>query len=180
MQITKREDQIILGTILGGSSIVQPSKGKHCYLSMRGKHGIWLEYKALQLAKFASSAPFTKETTNRWHSLCLPIFDKYKQMFWKDGKRSLKLDFLEGFWDVGLAVWFGDCGKYQNGKVVLNTHIWGEKGSKIVADYFNLCQWPANVVKDRKYFRVKIDAEASVQYIKTIRPELPDAFFKTG
>jgi len=111
----------------------------------------------------------------------LPVFDKFKDKFWdKNNNRYLKLENLDGFHDLCLAIWFGDCGKYKNGKVTLNTHIWGEKGSKIIADYFNLCQWPANVVKDRKYFRVRLDAEASVQYMKTICHELPKNFFIVG
>lgn len=157
---------------MGGSSIVQPKKGKHCYLSMRDKRVKWLEYKAFQLARYASPEPFTIERTNRWHSLCLPIFDGFRTQFYRDGKRYLNLDSLN-FWDVGLAVWFGDCGRFENGKVILNTHIWGEEGSSIIVKYFELCGWPAEVFKDRKYFRVRLERESSVHFMQTIAHQLP-------
>ena len=169
---TKREQQIIAGTILGGSSIVLSPKGKHCYLSMRGKDGKWLEFKAFELNRFSSFAPFTKEATNRWHSLCYPIFDDYRNIFYRDNKRVLDLNALESLWSTGLAIWFGDAGKFKNGKVIMNTHIWGERGSEIIAEYFRLCMWQAKVTKDRNYFRVHINREDSVSFMKTVMPEL--------
>ena len=69
--------QTIAGAILGGSSLVKPKHGKHHYLSMRGKDAEWLEFKTNILTNFASQEPFTKEKTNRWHSLCFPVFDQF-------------------------------------------------------------------------------------------------------
>jgi hypothetical protein len=172
MEPTKREYQVILGTIMGGSSIIRPKKGKHCYLSMRDKRAHWLEFKAQQLSRFASSEPFTVEKTNRWHSLAYPIFDEFQEKFYKNGKRFLDIENLI-FWDVGLSVWFGDVGKFVGGQVILNTHIWGEKGSETLAQYFEFCQWPAEVFKDRTYYRLRLHREASVHFMNTIMPHLP-------
>jgi hypothetical protein len=168
----QREYQIILGTILGGSSIIKPNKGKHCYLSMRDKRGNWLEHKSFQLARYASPKPFTIEATNRWHSLCHPVFDEFRIKFYNDGKRHLEIDHLD-FWDVGLAVWFVDAGQYSKNRVIINTHVWGEENSEKIVEYFNFCDWPAKLTKDRNHFRVQLESEASVRFMKTVIPEIP-------
>ena len=172
MKVNTRDYQIILGTIMGGSSIVKSKGGKHCYLSMRDRNGKWLEHKAFQLAHYASPEPFIINKTNRWHSLCHPIFDEFKIKFYKNEKRHLEIDNLT-FWDLGLAIWFGDSGKFENGSVIINTHIWGKTGTETIKKYFELCNWSAEIFKDRKYFRIKLAKEASIHFMKTINHQLP-------
>ena len=169
----KRHWQLVAGTILGGSSLIKPKNGKHYYLSMRGKNGKWLEYKANWLMNFASLEPFTKEKTNRWHSLCFPVFDQFTDIFYKDGKRHLNAEQLSTqLWDFALMVWYGDCGNYD-GQLTLNTHIWGEQGSVAIVEYFALCGWEAEIIKDRTYYRVRLDKDSSLRFFQTIQHELP-------
>jgi hypothetical protein len=165
---TKRHWQLIAGTILGGSSLIKSKKGKHYYLSMRGKDAKWLEYKAQWLNDFSSSTPFTEEKTNRWHSLCSPVFDQFQDLFYKDGKRYLDVEVLSQLWDFGLMIWYRDCGKY-NKEITFNTHVWGESGSQTIVYYFELCGWNSKIIKERTYFRVKLDKESSIKLFKTIQ-----------
>ena len=46
------QKQILLGTILGGSSIIKPERGKNCYLAMRDYDQEWLSYKIELLKDF--------------------------------------------------------------------------------------------------------------------------------
>ena len=171
--LSQREKQIIIGTILGGSSIVKPQRGKHCYLAMRAIHGEWLEYKAFQLSKFASDKPFSIEKTNRWRSLCYPVFDEFRDMFYEDGKRKLRLDVLEGLHDIALAMWFGDSGKYERETATINTHIWGEAGSLTLIEYFKLIDYSAEIFLERKKFRVRLNKKSSKKLIELTSPHLP-------
>ena len=164
----KAHAQLILGTILGGSSLVKPKNGKHYYLSMRDKNGEWLEYKAAWLKDFASLEPFTKEKTNRWHSLCFPVFDQFVPLFYREGKRYADIDTLSKLMDFGIMIWFGDCGKYINGEIVLNTKIWGE-GAKVIQEYFSLCGWNSQIIKNK----VVLNHASSLKFLKTIEREMP-------
>jgi sugar O-acyltransferase (sialic acid O-acetyltransferase NeuD family) len=85
---------LIIGTILGGSSIIKPQKGKNCYLSMRDKDLTWLKFKADQLKDLTSQSPLTIEKTNRWHSVCYPIFNEFYKMFYDGKDRIIKIDNL--------------------------------------------------------------------------------------
>ena len=171
--ITVRQREIIISTILGGSSIVKPAKGKNCYLSMRSKNNLWLEYKGRELQILASPAPFTIESTFRWHSLCYPLFAEFQEMFYRKGERRLDGKILDPLRDVGLAIWFGDCGHYLKGHVTLNTHIWGESGSKVIKKYFQCLGYKPEITKERGCFRVRLDKASSETYLRLIVPQLP-------
>lgn len=175
-KITTRQSQIISGTILGGSSIVKPTKGKNCYLSMRSKDGLWLDYKARELKSLASLEPITIEKTNRWHSLCYPIFTKFREEFYKGKERKLRLENLELLQDIGLAMWFGDCGKWRDNNVILNTNIWGEKGSKIIKKYIECCGWKCEIFEERGGCRVSMEEQSSRDFLEIIVPQLPGFF----
>jgi len=171
--ISIRQRETILGTILGGSSIIKPTKGQNCYLSMRSKNNLWLEYKARELQVLASSAPFTVEKTYRWHSLCYPLFLNFHALFYHKGKRRLSCKVLDPLHDMGLAIWFADCGSYLKGRVTLNTHIWGENGSKEVCKYFRHLGYKPELIQQRDCLRVRLDETSSEMYMKLITPQLP-------
>ena len=173
-EVTKRQRQIIIGTIFGGSSIVQPAKGKSCYLAMRDKNAKWLEFKAFQLQSIASLEPFTIEKTNRWHSYCCSFLSEMRQSFYrKSGKRKLDLDLLSSLWDVGLAIWFGDSAKRRGKDLILNTHIWGLANNKIILNYFGLIDCAGEIIKERKYLRIKFGEKSTNKILRIISHELP-------
>ena len=105
-ELTNWQRQIVLGTILGGSSIVKPSKGRNCYLFMRSRYRDWLAYKSHELNIFSSQRPFTEEgNTLRWHSNCYPVFNEFRDLFYVDGVKAVKMEILDTLKDTGLAIW---------------------------------------------------------------------------
>jgi len=176
--ISDRQLQIIKGTILGGSSIVKPLGGKNCYLSMRTKNDKWLEYKGSELFDFSSQAPFTIEKTNRWHSLCYPVFYTLRDKFYEGKKRKLTIDALDNLRlkDVAFMIWFGDAGTYKKGIVTFNTNIWGKKGTENISEYFSTLNYDSVVFKERKSYRVKLDEGSSLALMTMIGPFLPHFF----
>lgn len=176
--LSNRQRQIILGTILGGSSITKPSKGKHYYLSMRDKNGKWVEYKSLELKCLAGDKPFTIEKTNRWHSLCFPIMDEFREMFYKNGKRCLQKDVIHSLSDIAFSIWYGDCARHKGKNIIMNTNIWGEKGTKLLCQYFNEIDMTCKIIKDHKLIRIQFDEKGSEHFWKIAEPNLPLWFLK--
>jgi len=173
-KVNNRQKDFIIGTILGGSSIVKPSKGKNCYLSMRSKNIEWLRFKATELVHLASNAPITKEKTNRWHSICYPIFNEFREMFYDNrGRRRLHLDNLSLLRDMALAVWFGDCGTFSRGHAIINTHIWKKKGTETIHEYFTCLSFDSSIIKQRNNYRIKLDQHSSESLWRLIGPHMP-------
>jgi len=165
-KITPRQKAIIIGTILGGSSIVKPKKGKNCYLSMRDKDLKWMQLKSKELSNLATKEPITVEKTYRWHSICYPLFNEFEQMFYKDKNRKLETDTLNLLQDASIAVWYGDCGSVSKNCVVLNTHIWGKEGTEKTLEYFDGLEWKSQIIMERKNYRIKISEENSQEILK--------------
>ena len=165
-QINNKQRSIIIGTILGGSSIVRPTKGKNCYLSMRDKDLNWLEFKTKELENLSVKDPITKEKTYRWHSICYPLFNEFESMFYENKKRKLKIEVLNLLQDVSIAVWYKDCSVLNKNKIILNKHIWGEEGTELCVKYFNSLEWDAEIYKERKNYRIKFSENSSKEIIK--------------
>jgi hypothetical protein len=168
--------QIIMGTVLGGSSLVKPKKGKNCYLFMRSANKRWLEYKAYELSILASQRPFTKEgNTIRWHSNCYPIFTNYYEVFYDENKKSVKMDILDSLRDIGLAIWYVDCGKLTKNRIILNTNKFGEEGTEIIAKYFQeVGVGETNLIRERKYVRLQFSSEATTKFLLIVANRIPD------
>jgi hypothetical protein len=172
-KITQSQKFLIIGTILGGSSIIKPQKGKNCYMSMRDKDLSWLKFKAEQLKDLTSQSPMTIEKTNRWHSVCYPVFNEYHDMFYKAKNRVLKIEHLNLLHDSSIAIWFGDAGKCKGDQVVINTNIWGKKGTDMIVEYFKSLDWKSESFLERKNCRVRLDVESSKEFLKLVGPYLP-------
>ena len=175
-EISDWHKQVIIGTILGGSSLVKPSKGRNCYLFMRSANKNWLNYKADELLCLSSQRPFTYEgNTLRWHSNCYPIFTEYYNKFYEDGKKMVKMEILDTLRDIGLAIWYGDCGKLKKGRVTLNTNKFGEEGTKVISSYFYEAGiGKTNLTKERKYIRLEFSEEATDKFLLVLANRLPD------
>ena len=165
-KITPKQRCIIIGTILGGSSIVKPQKGKNCYLSMRNKDLDWLKFKSKELSNLATKEPITAEKTYRWHSICYPLFNEFHEMFYKGKERNIKIETLNLLQDTSVAVWYKDCASINKECIVFNTHIWGKIGSETICEYFNSLDWKSSVILERENYRVKLEKESSNEIIK--------------
>lgn len=168
--------QIIVGTVLGGSSLVKPKKGRNCYLFMRSAQKDWLKYKAQELDNLASQRPFTQEgNTLRWHSNCYPVFTEYYNMFYTSEKKTVSMQILDSLRDIGLSVWYGDCGKIKNGIITFNTNKFGEEGTNIISQYFSEAGiGETKVVRERKYIRLMFTPEASERFLLIVANRIPD------
>ena len=168
--------QLIIGTVLGGSSLVKPKKGRNCYLFMRSADKQWLNYKAQELDALASQRPFTQEgNTVRWHSNCYPIFTEYYELFYKNNKKSVSMQVLDSLRDIGLSTWYGDCGKLKKDIVILNTNKFGLEGTEVISQYFREAGiGETKIVKERKYIRLLFSSESTDRFLLTIANRIPD------
>ena len=172
-KITTSQKFLIIGTILGGSSIIRPKKGKNCYMSMRDKDLSWLKFKADQIKDLTSQSPMTIEKTNRWHSVCYPLFNEYHEMFYEGKERVVRTDSLNLLHDSSIAIWFGDVGKCRGDLVSVNTNIWGKKGTETIVEYFKSLDWQCDIVMERKKYRIRLDKDSSKDFLKLVSPYLP-------
>jgi hypothetical protein len=174
--VTEWHRQIILGTVLGGSSIVLPRRGRNCYLAMRSKDGRWLKYKADELSELAASqSPCRVEKqTIRWHSSCYPIFSEMRRLLYDgDGNRLLSVEILNPLKDIGMAVWYCDRGRVIKGRAVINTFMYGVEGTEVAVRYFNEVGIECEVFRQRGKPRVRMTTKGTQDLFRIIAHRVP-------
>jgi len=176
--ITDQQKKILIGSILGGASLVTPKDCVNSYMSFRCSDERWFYYKVRELNNLSSKKSVLFDKTNRWHSKCYPIFNEYKKMFFSKNKRKLKLESLEQLWDLSLGVWFVESGTYQKNQVILNTNIWGKSGTDVIKKYFSLLDYETEVFLEKNKYRIRFDKKSSTNFLELINPTLPLFYFE--
>lgn len=147
---------------------------RNSHLTMRGVDVKWLKWKAAELCDFNGENPWwEKEKTIRWHSMCYPIFNEIKEMFYRKGKRHIELECISQLDAIGWSIWFADAAKFVKGRIVLNTHIHGTANTKRILKYFQVCDYNAEIFKERNWLRIRFDVESSKRIKMMIDPFLP-------
>lgn len=172
------QTQVLVGTVLGGSSLVKPPKGINYYLSMRSQNNRWLEYKMAEMHDFFKEPAKLHQygKTYRCNSCCSERITNLRQDLYEKGKRKIRMEVLDTLTDTGIAVWFLDSGgKTGRSKknAYINTTKFGEEGSKIVMQYFCEIGMPCNINHDGNRLKILFSVEGSLCLLKTIAHRFP-------
>ena len=179
--MTKWQKQIVVGTVLGGSSLVRPKKGLNYHLSMAGGSPFWLEYKMQELGDLFPNRALSQDgKTHRCTSSCCESFtDVYNDLF-QDGQRHITIDVLNPLQDIALAMWFLDGGgKTGRGKknAYFNTTRLGEDGTGAVCSYFNEMGWDCSGHESNGRRRVIFSVSGTDRLFKTISHRFPSFMY---
>lgn len=176
--MTQNQRQVLYGTILGGSSIIKPKRGRNCYLAMRDRDYDWLAYKTSELRPFfkMDQGVIKKDkTTFRCYSVAYPIFNEVHDDFYdEEGNKVVKKEVLDLLTDVAWMVWFVDAGRKSKRKAYLRTQKFGEAGSEIIAEYFNDLDCDCKVHTTRGRYEIVFSNIGAVEYLSTFLHRAPN------
>ena len=171
------EQQIILGTVLGGSSLIKSKHGKNCYLSMRDKNYYWLNYKSQEIKLSSQHSFFYDKKTIRWHSIASPALNEIYDYFYINNHKTVTNLILDKLRDIGLMVWFMDSGGIENELAFFRTTRYGEEGTEIINKYFKLLDLNSHIVKNSRGKKVILDKPSTIRLIKVISPVAPEFMY---
>lgn len=171
------QEQIIIGTVLGGSSLTKPPKGKNYYLSMRSKEELWLRFKMEHLYSYYKEYDLHNYNgTFRANTSCLPKLTMLKNRLYDNNGRNIKNDILDLLMDIGIAIWYLDGGgRTGRGKknAYLNVTKFGDDGAKIVMDYFDSLDMFCSINKSKTRIRILFTVKGTERLFKLIAPLFP-------
>jgi hypothetical protein len=159
--LTNRQEQMVIGAVLGGSSLLKPPKGNNYYLAMRSKNDLWLRYKMEELESlFHCLNLYQTGVTYRCYSRCCRELTKIRGQMFKNNKRIISLELMDQLMikDIAIATWYLEGGgKTGRGRknAYLNTTAYGKKGTFEICKYFN--EWAGcecNINQNKKRYRV--------------------------
>jgi hypothetical protein len=175
------QNQVLMGTILGGSSLVKPPKGKNYYLSMRNKDEKWLRYKMAEMhSYFQKPKLHLYNNTYRANSSCSPNLTEMQATLYEGNKRIVEMEALNTLMDIGIAIWFLDGGsKTGRGRknAYINTTKFGEQGTEVVLQYFNEVGMPCHINRDGKRLKILFTVDGTIILFKTIAHRFPSFMY---
>lgn len=171
------EHQVLIGTILGGASLVKPAAGRNYHLSMRSHNLLWLEYKmALMPNFFPETVIHQYGVTFRCNSTCSETLTRLHDVMYCGEKRTVSMEILDSLRDIALAIWFLDRGgKGGRGRknAYINTTKFGEIGTITIRDYFHLidCYCQVNCSGSRR--KVLFSLAGTEKFFRTVAHHFP-------
>lgn len=175
------EHQVLLGTILGGSSLVRPPKGRNYYVSMRSNNERWLQWKADSMPRYFKNQKMRLYgQTHRCNSSCCEELTELYSTLYSGNERRITMQILDVLQDTGLAVWFLDGGsKTGRGRknAYLNTTRFGYEGTQIVQQYFTEVEMDCTINRDKDRWKILFTVEGTVCLLKTIAHRFPNFMY---
>lgn len=170
------QEQVIIGTVLGGSSLVKQARGRNYHLAMRSRDELWLKYKIKELEGFFTSGDLAKQNrTYRCNTSCSPELTQMYHRLYRDGKRYASEELLNNLRDIGLAIWFLEGGGWagRNCKnAYLNTTMLGDS-TELILTYFNNMEIKCSLNKTKNRQKVLFSVKGTEKLLRVIAPKFP-------
>lgn len=174
-------NQVLIGTVLGGSSLVRPPKGKNYYLSMRNKNEMWLRYKMAEMPSFFKSPTLHKYgSTYRCNSSCSEMLTELHHSLYEGNKRKISMDVLDSLHDIALAIWYLDGGSKtgRNRKnAYINTTKFGKEGTETILQYFNELGMFCNLNRDGSRMKILFTVDGTEKLFRVIAHRFPNFMY---
>jgi len=177
IKLNERENQIIIGTLLGTSSIIYPKKSKNPHLLMRSckKNSLWIRCKAFELKKLSRHKSFIEDKYSfRWNSVSTELLIPYYQSFYKDNQKIIAFKVLEALKPLSIACWFLDKGfvnEFECGFKIFENEI----SIKNILKFFKLLDLP--LIKKNNYYIFKTKDNV-IKFFNIIKNNIPNEIKK--
>jgi len=182
LELTETEQQAILGTLLGDSSIGLPN-GRSKHPRVTANHGgpqrDWVAHKAALLRRLdvrVNEAPNGGygETHVRMATSCLPCLSPVLALVAPNGQKVITREWLDAIGGVGLSWWIGDDGGGHRGSLILHTEGFSRESIDTAAAWLSDTYGPCSVKPDGKgHDRIFVGAEARRALLPLVEPHLP-------
>ena len=195
--LTKREKQIIYGTLLGDGSLTPSTTGYNLSLTHGLNQKEYLQWKINNLSTIIHTSynTYTKGNYNQASvkSIYHPFLSKIRNLLYENNSRKVNLKFLNKINSLGLSVFYLDDGSfnknYNSRQITLSTEGFGKKGSELISDWllskFNI---PSTILeytqkkhgyssKQKQQFRLTINRNESLKMFSIIKEHIPKCMF---
>lgn len=191
--ITQEEHDLIVGSLLGDSSIRQREKNSCFRFTHSIKQRSYAEYKKNLLSNFNISEfreVKRKIRNNYIHAIDFAtdthsVFNYYRKLFYKNNRKVVTKEILEQLSPRSLAIWICDDGSYDNtqGYIVLCTNAYTLEEHKLMKEFFKdkFGLNPTIGFRDGKYYFLRFKQDDSKKLIEIIKPFMPKSMlYKIG
>jgi len=192
MLITQKEHDLIIGSLLGDASIRQRERNSCFRVAHSIKQRDYINWKLsllkdFEISEFNERKKIIKERevimislTTKTHS----VFNYYRNLFYKDGKKVVVQDILNQLNPRSLAIWICDDGSYnKQGYIILCTNSYTLEEHELIKQFFEkrFGLSPTIGFRDGKYYYLRFKQKDSQKLIEIIKPFILESMlYKIG
>jgi hypothetical protein len=177
LALANKEKQVVLGSLLGNSSIIKPKKSRNPHFQMResiSKGGNWIRCKAHELVKFSRGKSFVQDRDSyRWNSISNQCWKNYHELCYRGNKKFVSMQWLDQLQDYGLACWFLDKGEIRERSLYIRISRFDKKSVENIVKYFEIIGIPVQVKKFGGSKILHFNQESKVKFLKLISHRFP-------
>lgn len=191
--LNQEEHDLIIGSLMGDASIRQREKNSCFRFSHSLKQKEYAKWKMMILSNFnisefrevkrkiRNSFINAIDFSTKTHS----IFNYYRNLFYKDGRKIVTQAILEQLTPKSLAIWICDDGSYENSQsyIILCTNSYGLEEHRLMKEFFKerFSLDPTIGFRDKKYYYLRFKQDDTKKLIKIIKPFIPKSMlYKIG
>lgn len=188
--LTKRQEEILVGSILGDGYLVVSSGGNTSFrLSQKESSKDYVFWFFNELKGFCRSNPKQRKDNGQWYFLTryLSEFNAFRHIFYPKNKKIVP----ENIEDIllsplSLAIWYMDDGTLDyrpnyHCSFSLSTHSFSLEGAqklaKVLKDNFRIeATVSNNLIRGKRYPRIYIGKNGRDRFIELVSPFVLDCF----
>jgi len=178
IDLTNREKQFVLGTLLGNGSIIMPKNSLSPHLQIResiNKGGNWLRCKAEELKRFSRQKSFISDKDSfRWNSITNECWRYYFELCYKNKKKKITLEWLDQLQDIGITAWFIDKGQIFANHCHIRVSRLCKDSLETLQEYFQIIEIPCSLKKHGGSMVVHFEKKETEKLIRLIGPCFPN------
>lgn len=182
--ITPRQEEILIGTLLGDGRLECRSKTGSARLRIHHgeKQKEFVFWKYLEFKNFVLSKPRRiksgKVNTNNlyswyFHTKTFSDFGIMHNKFYFEGKKVLPFNLQNLLTPLSLAVWYMDDGCLSRDSIILNTQNFSYvENMRIVEVLYNCFKISSGIHKDRDEYRIGIRKDSMDRFLSIVEPNV--------
>lgn len=183
--ISQEEHDLIIGSLLGDSSIRQREKNSCFRFSHSLKQKEYAKWKSDILTEFEVSEFREVKRKIKNHFIYAidfstkthQVFNYYRKLFYGDGRKIITKEILDQITPRSLAIWICDDGSYSRTQdyIIICTNSYSLKEHKLIKEFFNekFGLDPTIGFRDGKYYYLRFKKEDTKRLVKIIKPFIP-------
>ena len=167
--LTKRQREILLGTLLG-DGFLENRGTANSRLQIRHslKQREYVNWLYSQLANFTSHIPREIDKAYFFRTRSLPLFTQWRNRFYKNGVKIVPKGISLS--PLSLAVWFMDDGSCDKEAAYFCTHSFNIQDlhhlQKILLGY----GLESGLIVDRSHFKIRLRVKSTPNFINLVKP----------
>lgn len=194
IKLTEFQLQVVIGSLLGDSSLSKPSSGINWHLSCyhSAKQSEWLQLKhqwllpasrPIQWCAYKDKRDGKTRHGGRFHTVSIPDFTILAGMLYKQGRKVIANDFLRGFTHpISLACLICDDGSWDGAGIAIASKQFSvEENERLAHQLRKSFGLSVSVMPNGQYCYVRITARSVGKALDICKPWVPSTLlYKFG